>query len=126
MPLRVLIVDDSRDDAELTEFALREAGLLVECRSLGRRDGLAAALDGFTPHLVLCDLSMPGWSGPEAVAAVLRHAPGARCVFLTGAVPLDDLSLADAEILLKDQPARLVEFARGLQRTPTTPQEQLP
>ena len=28
-PLRVLIVDDSPDDAELTELALRHAGLAV-------------------------------------------------------------------------------------------------
>ena len=31
-PLRVLIVDDSRDDAELTELALRDAGIEVDCR----------------------------------------------------------------------------------------------
>ena len=34
MALRVLIVDDSRDDAELTEFALRDGGLDIDCRRL--------------------------------------------------------------------------------------------
>jgi two-component system OmpR family response regulator len=115
MALRVLIVDDSRDDAELTEFALREAGLAVECRSLWREDALAAALEGFVPQLVLCDLNMPGWSGPEAMAAVRRQAPGARCVFFTGALPPGCDGIPEAEVVLKDQPARLVELARALE-----------
>ena len=116
MPLRVLIVDDSRDDAELTEFALREAGLVVDCRSLCREDALATALDGFDPQLVLCDLNLPGWSGPEAMAAVRSRAPWARFVFVTGALPFDaELPEADA-VVLKDDLARLVDLARGIDR----------
>lgn len=74
MALRVLIVDDSLDDAELTEFALRDGGLDIDCRRLCHERELDAALDGFAPRLVLCDMNLPGWSGPEAVAAgALRH-----------------------------------------------------
>ena len=112
--LRVLIVDDSRDDAELAEFALREGGLSVECRSLCHEDALDAALEGFAPQLVLCDLNLPGWSGPEAMAAVRGRVPSARFVFLTGALQgCEDLSGADA-VVLKDDMARLVELARPL------------
>jgi len=112
--MRVLIVDDSRDDAELTEFALREGGLEVECRRLCQADGLAAALDGFVPQLVLCDMNLPGWSGPEALAAVRRRAPSARYVFLTGALKgAEDVSGADA-VVLKDDTARLLALARPL------------
>jgi len=110
--MRVLIVDDSLDDAELTEFALREGGLDVECRRLCSPAGLASALDGFVPELVLCDMNLPGWSGPEALEAVRRHAPAARYVFVTGALRGDeDLSGADA-VVLKDDTARLLEQAR--------------
>ncbi|MBJ6979960.1 MULTISPECIES: response regulator [unclassified Luteimonas] len=114
MSIRVLIVDDSRDDAELTEFALREGGLAVDCRRMHQAEGLEAALDGFLPHLVLCDLNLPGWSGHEALAAVRRRVPTARYVFLTGALKGDeDLSAADA-VVLKDDLARLLELARPL------------
>ncbi|MGY1458647.1 MULTISPECIES: response regulator [unclassified Luteimonas] len=113
MALRVLIIDDSRDDAELTEFALREAGLVVDCRNLCREDALAAALDGFEPQLVLCDLNLPGWSGPEAMAAVRSRAPWARFVFVTGALPFDR-KLPDDDVVLKDDLARLVELARAI------------
>lgn len=114
MALRVLIVDDSRDDIELTEFALREAGLDVECRSACRSDALAAALDGFAPQLVVCDLNMPGWSGQEALAAVRGHVPSARCVFVTGALRgSEDLGEVDG-VFLKDELGRLAEHARLL------------
>ena len=114
MPLRVLVVDDSRDDAELTEFALREAGLDVECRSAFREDTLPAALQGFEPQLVVCDLNMPGWSGAEAVAWLRARIPGARFVFVTGALQGDeDLSSADA-VVLKDDLRQLVALARAL------------
>lgn len=114
MALRVLIVDDSRDDAELAEFALREGGLAVECRRLCAPAGLDAALEGFDPQLVLCDLNLPGWSGHEAMAAVRARAPAARFVFLTGALHgREDLAGADA-VVLKDDTARLLDVARPL------------
>lgn len=114
MPLRVLIVDDSRDDAELTEFALREAGLDVECRSACREDALPAVLEGFSPQLVVCDLNLPGWSGREAVGFLRPRLPEARFVFVTGALQEgEDLSPADA-VVLKDDLRQLVALARAL------------
>ena len=114
MARRVLIVDDSSDDAELTEFALREGGLVVDCRRVHHQGGLHAVLDGFEPHLVLCDLNMPGWSGHEAVEAVRDRAPAARVFFLTGALHGDeDLSHVDAAVL-KDDTARLLALARPI------------
>ena len=113
MALRVLIVDDSRDDAELTEFALRDAGLVAQCRSLCHAHALDEALEGFQPQLVLCDLNLPGWSGAEAMAALRARVPEARFIFLTGAVRGDE-DLAGAEaVVLKDDMARLVALVRG-------------
>ncbi|MBJ6982199.1 response regulator [Luteimonas sp. MC1572] len=112
--IRVLIVDDSNDDAELTELALREAGIQVECRRLYREDALREALAGFDPHLVVCDVNLPGYSGREAHALVLAHAPGARFVFMTGALAGDEtLPVADG-VLLKDDLARLPALVRQL------------
>lgn len=114
MPIRILIVDDSRDDAELTGFALRDAGLAVTCRWAGDRLALDAALEDFDPQLVLCDLNLPGWSGQAAMAAARDRAPAARFAYLTGALRGDeDLSAADA-VVLKDDLAPLVALAQAL------------
>jgi two-component system OmpR family response regulator len=112
--LRVLIVDDSDDDAELTELALRDAGLDVECRRLFREDALRAALAGFAPHVVICDVNLPGYSGSSACALARELAPSARFVFLTGAEPpAGTLPPADA-VLLKDELPRLQQVLRGM------------
>ncbi|MBB6598271.1 response regulator [Luteimonas sp. MC1825] len=112
--IRVLIVDDCHDDAELTELTLREAGILVECCRLYREDALREALAGFDPHLVVCDVNLPGYSGREARALVLAHAPQARFVFMTGALAGDEvLPVADG-VLLKDDLARLPALVREL------------
>jgi CheY-like chemotaxis protein len=112
--IRVLIVDDCSDDAELTELALREAGMSVECRKLYREDALREALAGFDPHLVVCDVNLPGYSGREAHALVLAHAPGARFVFMTGALAGDEVLPAADAVLLKDELARLPALVRDL------------
>lgn len=114
MAIRVLIVDDSHDDAELAEFALRDAGLPVECRRLRHADGLDAALAGWEPQLVLCDLNLPGWSGAEAMSAVRQRAPAARYVLLTGALRGDEADCGADAVVLKDEMARVVELARPL------------
>ena len=71
--LRVLLVEDSADDAELLARALR--GMAREVRTLrvdNERD-LRVALDAFDPHLVLSDHTMPGFSGQEALRLVTER-----------------------------------------------------
>lgn len=77
-PWRILLVDDSRDDAELTEIALRDAGLAFHCRRADTADAVRAALAEFDPHLVISDLNLPGFSGGEALELVRAHDPALR------------------------------------------------
>ena len=102
-PLRILIIDDDRDDAELARLALQDADLVAELRIVSRRDALERTLEGFTPQLVLCDLNFPGWPCAEIRAELARVAPGARFVLHTGVLPLEG-TLPDADaVLLKGQ-----------------------
>ncbi|KLI98482.1 response regulator [Luteimonas sp. FCS-9] len=122
--LRVLIVDDSRDDAELAELALRDAGLAVETRRVHGETGLAEALEAFAPRVVLSDVNLPGFSGAEALALTRRLRPDVPVVFMTGSVyglPGEVLPEGDA-LVYKDEleklPATLREVldarARGV------------
>ena len=113
-PLRVLLVDDSADDAELAEYALRKAGMDVECRRAWNAAGLAEALRGFKPRVVVSDVNLPGFSGAEALAQVRAHDPALPFVFLTGGVgPCDEPPAADG-LLLKDDLDALPTLLRGL------------
>lgn len=67
--LRILVVEDSVDSAEMLALLLQLRG--HEVRTAG--DGPAAldAARAFRPHVVLCDIGLPGMSGYE-VAERLR------------------------------------------------------
>lgn len=123
-PWRVLLVDDSRDDAELAELALRDGGLDVACRRVYSADGVRDALANFAPQIVLSDVNIPGFSGAEALALVRAHDAALPFVFLTGSLYSPDAELPPADgLLLKDDLARLPALLRRLlpQRDPRAP-----
>ncbi|TDK30720.1 response regulator [Luteimonas terrae] len=115
-PLRVLIVDDSRDDAELTELALRDAGIPVEVRREYGESGLVDALREFQPQLLLSDVNIPGFSGAEAMHLTRAMRPGVPVVFLTGSAigaPGEELPEGDA-LVFKDELELLPDVVRRL------------
>jgi len=83
-PLRVLVVEDHADSAEMMAFLLQLAGHEVRTASEG-----PVALDlarTFQPQVVLCDIGLPGMSGYD-VAARLRADPAharTRLIALSG------------------------------------------
>ncbi len=81
---RILVVDDSADDAELIGIELVQGGIDAELRCVDGEATLLAALATFAPQLVLSDMNMPGFSGHRAIELVRKHAPGTQFVFLSG------------------------------------------
>ncbi len=83
-PLRILVIEDNRDAAEMLADLLALQGHQVDV-ALDGAEGVRMAREGH-PDLVLCDLGLPGMDGFE-VAAALRIAPGGarqRLVAVTG------------------------------------------
>ncbi|MDO9016037.1 MAG: ATP-binding protein [Deltaproteobacteria bacterium] len=83
-PLRVLLIDDNLDVVETLAMILESAGCSVHVA----HDGPAglAAVAGFRPQAVVCDIGLPGMDG-FAVAGALRALPGCagvRLLALTG------------------------------------------
>jgi len=100
---RVLLVDDSQDDAELAEFALRKAGLAVECRRASTAASVEQALRAFAPQVVVSDVNLPGFSGAEALALTRAFDPSLPFVFLTGGTAPGDAPPPAEGLLLKDE-----------------------
>lgn len=114
-PVRVLLVEDSPEDAELTCEQLLEAGLEAEFQRVDSEAGLRLALERFKPDLVLSDLSMPGFSGHDALKAVLALDPPVPFIFVSGTMgeetAVQALRDGAADYILKDKTARLPSAA---------------
>lgn len=116
--LRILQIEDSVDEAELTCIELRAAGLDVECRRVDDEAGLRQALAEFRPQLILSDLGLPGFCAERALEVAREHAPGARFIIFSGSVDHDDpadgaLRGADGRVCKSDA-ARLPSLIRQL------------
>ena len=71
----VLIIEDNRQNLELAQFLLEEAGHVV--RSAGDAKSARAEMERQVPDLVLMDMQLPGFDG-MAVTQELRSQPRAR------------------------------------------------
>ena len=118
-PVRILQVEDSPEDAELTSMQLLDAGFVAEFLRVQSAADLQRGLDTFAPDLVLSDLSMPGFSGHQALRIVREHNQGVPFIFLSGTMgeetAVQALREGASDYILKHSPARLpVAAARAI------------
>ncbi|HKI93698.1 MAG TPA: PAS domain S-box protein [Gemmatimonadales bacterium] len=111
-PLRLLIVEDSEDDALLLVRELRRAGFALEHRRVDTAEAMAAALDDATWDLVIGDYSMPHFSGTDALALVRARAGDTPFIFVSGTIGEDKaveaMRAGANDYVLKDNLRRLV------------------
>jgi len=83
-PLKLLMVEDSSMDAELTLMRLERSGLHVQPHLVFDHMGVEHALREARYDLILCDCVLPGSSGTEVLAIAQRLAPDVPFIFLSG------------------------------------------
>jgi len=109
--LRVLIAEDVPTDTELLERTLRKAGLAFTSRCVDTRNAFLRELEDFSPDLVLCDYSMPQFTGMEALELVEELFPSIPLIIVTGSINEDTavkcMKAGAADYLLKEDLKRL-------------------
>ncbi len=96
-PLRVLIVEDSADDVELLQHALRSLGYQFTSEVVDTPKALRAALERRTSlerqtwDLITSDHAMPNFSAPAALAIAKELRPDVPFIIVSGEI---DLNLA--------------------------------
>jgi diguanylate cyclase (GGDEF)-like protein len=114
--LRILFVDDSADDIDLERHELARDGLSFEWQSAATEPELRRALAQFKPHVVLCDYSIPGFSGRGALAIVKDVAPLTPLLFVSGTIgeetAVECLREGAIDYVLKNNPRRLGSAVR--------------
>ena len=108
--LKILLVEDSPEDAELLSDQLLEAGLDAAFERVDSEPSLRAALETFQPDIVLSDLSMPGFSGHQALRLV-RQNGATPFIFVSGTMGEETAvkALQDGanDYIIKHNPTRL-------------------
>jgi diguanylate cyclase len=88
-PLRVLLIEDSDDDAELVVRELTRSGYAVTKARVETAHALAAALENDRWDLAIADFSMPQFSGTAALKIVRQFDPDMPFVFVSGTIGED-------------------------------------
>ncbi len=83
-PLRVLIVEDCPDDAELAVRTLRQAGYEVHHERVDTAEAMHAALHRAAWDCILSDHTLPLFSAPEALAVLQAAGNDLPFIILSG------------------------------------------
>ena len=110
-PLRVLLVEDSAEDAELMLRALKAGGFDPVHERVETPAALRSALEGSTWDVVLSDYYLPELEAPAALALVRERAPDTPFLVVSGSMGEDTAVAAmksgAVDYIMKDRLQRL-------------------
>jgi len=110
--IKVLLVEDRIDDAELLLAEMRRRGLPVVSLRVESERAYTHALRHFAPQLILSDYTLPDFDGPLALRIARRERPDTPFIFVSGTIgeerAIDALQQGAVDYVLKDNRARLV------------------
>ncbi len=89
IPLRLLLVEDSPDDAELLVRELQRGGYDVAFQRVDSAEAMSTALTGQKWDLVIADFSMPHFSGTAALRLVRERDSDLPFIFVSGTIGED-------------------------------------
>lgn len=109
--IRILIVEDSPEDAECCLQELRRTGFEPVYRIVNDRENFLQAIRGELWDLVLSDFMMPRFDAVEALQLVREHTEETPFVIVTGSIneetAVDSLKRGADNYILKDNLRRL-------------------
>ena len=114
--IRVLQVEDSKLDAELVLAELDADDIPHVARVVEDEAGYLAALAEFKPHIVLSDVSLPGFSGQHALELLRERDEDLPFIFVSATLgeeaAIEALHKGATDYILKQNPARLASAVR--------------
>ena len=127
--LRVLVVEDSPADAEITLRELKRGGLDVESRVVETEDALRRECVEFDPDIVLSDFALPYFDGLSALATVRELRPHLPFIFVSGTIgeetAIKSLHGGANDYVLKGNLSRLATAVRRALKDATELSERL-
>ncbi|MEO3428080.1 PAS domain S-box protein [Pelagibius sp. CAU 1746] len=111
-PIRVLLVEDSADDADLQIWELKRGGYDPQCRRVSSAEAFAEALDSQPWEVILCDYTMPTFNGLVALAMLRERGLDIPFIFVSGTLTeemaVEGMRAGAQDYIVKDRLKRLV------------------
>ena len=109
--LRVLLVEDSTDDAELVLQELVRAGLQPDLRRVDSAADMSEALAQQRWDIVISDYNLPGFSGADALDLVRQHSGYVPFILVSGRIGEEEavamMKAGADDYVMKDRLMRL-------------------
>ncbi|MGB6308400.1 MAG: EAL domain-containing protein [Steroidobacteraceae bacterium] len=110
--IKVLLVEDRAEDAELLLREMRSHGLEVAGRRVDSLTEYRKGLADFRPDLILSDYTLPGFDGMDALQIARSLRPDTPFIFVSGTIgeerAIQALKQGAVDYVLKESRARLV------------------
>src|SRR5690625_7089359 len=117
IPLKVLFVEDSEADAELTASELARGNFELQTERVQTEEAMSAALAAANWHLVICDYRLPCFSAEGALSPLKASNQDLPFIITSGAVTAEDvvslLKQGAHDFMDKHALARLVQIGRA-------------
>jgi DNA-binding NtrC family response regulator len=108
--LRILILEDVPEDAELLKRILSKEKLQFSARTVDNKRDFLRELKDFSPDLVLSDYTMPRFTGLEALDMVKEIAPSTPFIIITGSIDeetaVECMKAGTVDYVIKNRPIR--------------------
>jgi diguanylate cyclase (GGDEF)-like protein/PAS domain S-box-containing protein len=110
--IKVLLVEDRVEDAEMLLREMRLRGLDIVSRRVDTSEAYEEALADFAPDLILSDYTLPGFDGTDALQIARSRRPDTPFIFVSGTIgeerAIQALQQGAVDYVLKESRARLV------------------
>jgi len=84
--IRVIILEDNPNDADLIQFELEDAGIVFTAAVVMDKKDYLHALENDSPDIILSDYDLPTYTGALALAEAKQKCPDVPFILVTGAV----------------------------------------
>jgi len=115
-PVNILMVEDSRDDADLLSFELDRGKINHTITRVWEIKKLESELHKPDWDLLLCDYFLPGFTGADAIKIIQKIRPELPIILVSGMVGEDKavevLRLGVKDYILKDNLNRLISSVK--------------
>jgi len=110
--LRILMVEDSEDDALLIQRQIQKDGIEASFERVSSEDAFINALDTRSWDMILCDYAMDGFTGLEALSIFQRYDLVIPFILISGTIgeeiAVEAMRRGASDYIMKDHLLRLV------------------